>query len=117
MAEQNLDRGMAQLMGAHLLALSKATAVYQNELAKIFLGLEDEEEREEAGPAYNMMREFEKLGLASSMFDLSPDAAERRMRSWSGGNAALMEKWLDLIGQPWRSYTEAMSRSRDKEKA
>ncbi len=109
MADQNIDRDLAQLMGAHLLALSKATAVYQAELAKVFLGLEEEEDREEAGPAYKLVRDLEKIGLSSSLFDQSPDAAARRIRSWSAGNAALMESWMELLGQPWQAYWRNLS--------
>lgn len=108
MSDLKLDRGMAQLMGAHLLAMSKASAVYQAELAKAFLGLEDEEEGE-TGPAYKMMRDLEKVGFASAMFDQSPEANKRRLRSLNGTNAVLLENWLAFMGQPWSAYWKAMS--------
>lgn len=111
MADREYDKGMAKLMGAHLLALSKATAVYQAELAKAFLGLEDTEDQERAGPAYKMMRDLEKIGITSAMFDQSSEGAARRMRSWSAGNAALMESWLELMGQPWQAYWKTVSGS------
>ena len=117
MADQHPDRGMAQLMGAHLLALSKATAVYQAELAKIFLGLQDEEERVQAGPAYRVVRDLEKLGVTSSLFDQSPEGAERRLRSWSGSNAVLLESWLSFMEQPWRAYWRAIGGDTSKRKA
>ena len=110
MADNDLERGLAQLMGAHLLALSKATAVYQSELAKVFLGLQEEEGSEAAGPAYKMMRDLEKMGFASALFDQSPEGAERRRQSWTGGNAVLMENWLEFLGQPWRAYWSGLSR-------
>lgn len=117
MAVRNPDRDIAQLMGAHLLALSKATAVYQAELAKVFLGLEDEEDQEEAGPAYKVMRDLEKIGLTSAMFDQSPEGASRRMRTWSAGNAALVENWLEMMGQPWQAYWKTFSGGADKDES
>lgn len=106
MADDTPDRDLAKLMGAHLLALSKATAVYQAELAKIFLQIEDDDEdgQEASGPAYQFVRDLEKLGLTSSLFDQSPEGTARRMRSWSAGNAALMERWLEMMGQPWQAF-------------
>ena len=110
MADNTPDRDLAKLMGAHLLALSKATAVYQAELAKIFLQLEDEDdERSDSGPAYKFVRDLEKLGLGSSLFDQSPEGTARRMRSWSAGNAALLESWLELMSQPWQAYRKHTS--------
>lgn len=100
---------LAKLVGAHLVALSKATSVYQAELAKLFLGLEDQEDREEAGPAYKMMRDLEKVGLASAMLDRSPDAGERRLRSVAGSNAVLLENWFDFVALPWRRYWESVT--------
>ncbi len=107
------DRDLAKLMGAHLVALSKATSVYQAELAKLFLGIEDEDDTEAAGPAYKMVRELEQVGAASSFFDQSPDSAERRMRSLSGANAVLFENWLEFVGQPWRTMLEVMEPPRN----
>ena len=117
MAERDFERDMAHLMGAHLLALSKASAVYQAELAKIFLGLEDEEERVEAGPAYKMVRDLEKVGVASSLFDQSPEGVERRLRSFTGGNAAFLENWMTLLQQPWQAYWKAMAGGSGKDES
>jgi hypothetical protein len=61
-----------------------------------------------------LVRDLEKMGLTSSMLDQSPDAAERRVRSWSAGNAALMESWLELMGQPWQAYWKTVSGSDDE---
>lgn len=109
MSEQSPDRTISDLMAAHLLALSKATAVYQAELAKAFLQIEDEEGSEAAGTMYKTVRELEKVGLASSMFDQSPKGTSHRARSWNGASAALMESWLDLMHDPLRAYTRALT--------
>jgi hypothetical protein len=102
------ENRMARLMGAHLMALSKAMAVYQSELAKHFLGFEGEEDSEAAGPFYKAMRDLEKVGFASSMFDQSEEGGQRRMRSLAGANATLVENWLELMGQPWKAFFDAL---------
>ena len=114
MIEQPNERTIADLMAAHLLALSKATAVYQVELAKAFLQIEEESDAEDAGPLYNAVRNFEQMGLASSMFDTSAEGNERRARAMTGGGAALLESWLDLMHEPLRAYTKALSSWSDR---
>ncbi len=109
MTDPSGDRTIADLMAAHLLALSKATAVYQTELAKAFLQIEDTERSEAAGSVYKTVRELEKVGFASSMFDQSPEGASHRLRSLNGASAALMESWLDLMHEPLRAYTRALT--------
>lgn len=115
MARRSRDRQFADLLGAHLLALSKATAVYQAELARIYLGLEEEEEETEAGPLYKAVRDLERVGFASSMVDPSAGGPERRLRSWQGAQAALAEQWIELLGRPWRDMLASLEASRSED--
>lgn len=84
-----------EMLTAHLLALLKNWSGYGYELAK---------KLEEAGfgtynsgTLYRTLRQMERTGLISSLWDTSADGPARRMYSVTNAGSIFLSNWLRLI--------------------
>lgn len=83
------------MLTAHLLAMLKGWSAYGYDLAQ---RLTDEGLGEyNKGTIYRTLRQMEKLGLVSSMWDTSADGPARRMYSLTQAGSLFLTNWIAII--------------------
>lgn len=98
MAKKPLSTGFrssGDMLTAHLLALLQGWSAYGYDLAQRLeeAGLGDYNK----GSIYRALRQMERLGLVSSMWDTSADGPARRMYSMTKAGASFLNNWCTIL--------------------
>ena len=85
----------SEMLTAHLLAMLKGWSGYGYELAQRLeeAGLGNYN----SGTIYRTLRQMEKLGLVSSLWDTSEDGPARRMYTLTGAGNHFLKNWIDML--------------------
>lgn len=99
-------RTPGEMLTAHLLALLRGWSGYGYELAQRLeeAGLGSYN----SGTIYRTLRQMEKLGLVSSMWDTSEDGPARRIYSMTAAGTMFLKNWIDLLEAHQRTLEHFM---------
>lgn len=102
-------RTPGEMLTAHLLALLRGWSGYGYELAQRLdeagLGTYN------SGTIYRTLRQMEKLGLVSSMWDTSEDGPARRIYSMTAAGTMFLKNWIELLEAHQRTLERFMELS------
>ncbi len=95
MAKQSKNTPPGDMLTANLLALLKGWQACGYELMNRLrdAGLGDYN----SGTVYRNLRQMEKLGLVSSMWDTSEDGPARRMYNLTAAGSLFLQNWIALL--------------------
>ncbi len=100
-------RTPGEMLTAHLLALLRGWSGYGYEMTQRLqeagLGTFN------TGTIYRTLRQMEKLGLVSSMWDTSEDGPARRIYSMTGAGALFLKNWIELLEAHQRTLERFMA--------
>lgn len=99
-------RTPGEMLTAHLLALLRGWSGYGYELSQRLeeAGLGSYN----SGTIYRTLRQMEKLGLVSSMWDTSEDGPARRIYSMTAAGTMFLKNWIDLLEAHQRTLEHFM---------
>jgi len=106
---EKTPRTPGEMLTAHLLALLRGWSGYGYELAQRLeeagLGTYN------SGTIYRTLRQMEKLGLVSSMWDTSEDGPARRIYSMTAAGTMFLKNWIELLEAHQRNLERFMELS------